>query len=213
MTNEDFTLYEMHLSGNCYKIRLAASLLGIKLKLVEHDVTKGETQTPEFLSNINSNGRVPVLKIGKDVLLPESSAACFYLASTASSPKTKLIPDDKLENARMLQWMFFEQYSHEPAIAVLRFWYKFVGEGNFTDYHKMLLPRKMEQGKKALDVMEEHLEGREWFVGDGVTLADVVLFAYTHCAHEGRIDLEEWPRVKQWVRRVEGIDGFISMDE
>ena len=102
-------LHEMHLSGNCYRIRLTAAFLGVKLKLVEYDLLNGATRTPDFLSKINSNGKIPVLQVGEDVFLPESYAACFYLASTAPGKTNMLIPEDKLEHARMLQWMFFEQ--------------------------------------------------------------------------------------------------------
>lgn len=209
------TLHEMHLSGNCYKIRLVASLLGLKLKLIEYNNLKGETQTADFKANVNANGKIPVLQIGTDIFLPESGAACYYLANTNDS-KRNLIPEDRLEHARMLQWMFFEQYSHEPAIAVLRFWHFFVGVKNLTELQKAQIPGKEKQAREVLDVMERHLEeeeGRKWFVGSEVTLADVVLFAYTHRLHEAQLDLGGWKRVKEWCERVEALDGFVGIED
>ena len=210
---DELTLHDMQLSGNCYRIRLTAALIGVKLKLIEYDLLNGATRTPDFLTKINPNGKIPVLQIGKDIFLPESYAACFYLARTASNPKTTLVPEDKLEHAWMLQWMFFEQYSYEPAIAVLRFWYKFIGEANLSEEQRMLIPSKRKLGEKALDVMEEHLKGRKFFVGESLTLADVGLYAYTHCAHESGFDLEGWPSVKEWCGRVARVEGFVSMEE
>lgn len=216
-TNKDtkLTLHEMHVSGNCYKIRLVASLLGIKLNLIEHNILKGETRTPEFTSKINANGRIPVLQIGTDTFLPESGAACYYLASS-NNPKRTLIPEDRLEHARMLQWMFFEQYSHEPAIAVLKFWRIFVGMENLTELQRMQVEGKEKQAREVLDVMERHLQeegGRKWFAGEEVTLADVSLFAYTHSLHDSGLELERWPRVKEWVDRVKTLEGFVAMED
>lgn len=213
-----YILHEQHDSGNCYKIRLTASLLGQlnKLRLIQYNVLKQETRTPEYLQNINSNGRVPVLQIDPSTFLPESNAACYYLATDPNPrPGTRsLVPSDRLEQARMLQWMFFEQYTHEPSVAVLRFWKTFVGLDNISDVQRVQLPGKEKQARDALSVMEKHLaEGRQWFVGDGVTLADVALFAYTHCAHSAGLDLKEWPSVAAWVERVRNLDGFVSMEE
>ena len=125
---DDLTLHQFHSSGNCYKIRLTAALLGVKLKAIQYDIKKGETRTPEYLSNINSAGRIPVLQIGEDKFLPESDAACYYLATGSN-----LIPTDRLEHAEVLRWMFFEQYQHETNIATLRWWITYVGVDNLSD--------------------------------------------------------------------------------
>ncbi|KAM3421569.1 hypothetical protein BST61_g1956 [Cercospora zeina] len=127
-----FTLHQTSRSGNCYKIPLTASLAGIKIdKIVQYDIHKGETRTQDYLSNINSNGKAPVLQIGSDTFIPESNAAIYYLAD-----KSPLIPSDRLLHAQMLQWMSFEQYSHEPASAVLRFWVALGGLENCTEEEK-----------------------------------------------------------------------------
>ena len=213
MAAHKFTLHEMHNSGNCYKIRLTAALLGIKLDLIEYNTLKGETRTQDYLSDVNANGRIPVLQTGNDTFLPESGAACFYLASgnDAAIKRRKLIHDDRLEHARMLQWMFFEQYSHEPAIAVLRFWRTMVGVDNLSDLQRLQISTKEKQAREVLAVMHGHLEGREWFVGDEVTLADVVLFAYTHCLADTGLELADWRAVEAWVERVKTLDGFVSL--
>ena len=117
-------LHEYSASGNCYKIRLTAGLLGLPIERREYDILKGETRTPEFLAHVNANGRIPVLQVG-DRFLPESNAACFYLADG-----TRLVPEDRFDRADMLRWMFFEQYNHEPNIATLRFWLAYVGEAD-----------------------------------------------------------------------------------
>lgn len=207
----------MHISGNCYKIRLTASLLGIKLNLIEYNIHKSETRTQRFTTHVNANGRVPTLQIDSSTFIPESNAACVYLASSPDA-RRKLIPDDRLEHAQMLQWMFFEQYSHEPNVAVLRNWRAFVGMENLTELQRLQVEGKEKAGKEALDVMERHLGGnggeeRKWFVGDDVSVADVALFAYTHCADTAGFDLAGWPRVKAWVERVSEVDGFTALDD
>ena len=208
---DDLTLHQMQISGNCYKIRLTAALLGIKLNKVEYDIRNGETRTPEFLSKINANGRIPMLQIGKDTFLPESSAACYYIASNS-----RVIPTDRLEHAEMLQWMFFEQYSHdshEPYVATLRWWLNYIGMENLSEEQKYLLPSKRRQGEEALSIMDKHLSGRDFFVGETLTLADVSLYAYTHVAGEGGYDLERWPNVKKWCERVSQEKGYLSLDD
>lgn len=205
------TLHQTTRSGNCYKIPLTAALVGTKIdKVINYNTLKGETRTEHYLSNINSNGKVPVLQIGSETFMPESNAAMYYIAD-----KSPLIPTDRLLHAQMLQWMFFEQYSHEPAIAVLRFWVAIKGLDNCTEDERKSVPAKTKAGEAALDVMEKHLSaegGRKWFIGDGVTLADVALFAYTHVAHESTyFDLMDWPNVRDWCERVTGLDGFVSM--
>ncbi|CAK1360198.1 uncharacterized protein RHO25_003515 [Cercospora beticola] len=206
----DLTLHQTTRSGNCYKISLAASLVGIKIdRIINYDTLKGETRSEHFLSEINGNGKVPVLQIGPHTFMPESNAAMYYIAD-----KSHLIPTDRLLHAQMLQWMFFEQYTHEPAIATLRFWVAIKGLENCTIDEKNAMNGKMVAGWHALDIMEMHLMrgGRKWFVGDGVTLADLALFAYTHVAHESTFfDLMDWPNVRDWCERVKGLNGFVSM--
>src|SRR3954452_20174270 len=176
---EKLTLHEYSPSGNCYKIRLTATLLGLPLERREYDILRGETRTAEFLQDVNANGRIPVLQIG-DRFLPESNAACFYLAED-----TRLVPEDRFYRADMLRWMFFEQYNHEPNVATMRFWVAFVGEERLNAAQRAQIPSKRAAGDAALKLMDEHLAGREWLVGNGVSLADVALYAYTHVAEEG----------------------------
>src|SRR5918999_1964243 len=137
-------LHEYAQSGNCYKIRLTAALLGLPLERREYDIMKGETRTAEFLARVNANGRIPVLQVGER-FIPESNAACFYLAD--GSP---LIPQDRFDRADMLRWMFFEQYNHEPNVATMRFWTAFVGEANLADEQRALIPAKRKAGAAAL---------------------------------------------------------------
>ncbi|MEM7665414.1 MAG: glutathione S-transferase family protein [Pseudomonadota bacterium] len=203
---EALTLHEDPRSGNCYKIRLTASLLGVPLKTLQYDILQGETRTPEFLANVNAHGRIPVLQVG-DRFLPESNAACWYLADGSD-----LIPQDRFDQAQMLRWMFFEQYSHEPNIATLRFWCKFVGVPNLSQQQRDQMMGKRIAGCDALSTMNTHLEGRDWFAGSQASLADIVLFAYTHVAGEGGFDLPSYPAVQSWVERVPSLSGFIAMD-
>ena len=144
-------LHEDPVSGNCYKIRLVAAHLGLPLERRSYDIRKGETRTPAFLSTVNANGRIPVLQVG-DRFLPESSAACFYLADGSD-----LIPDDRFDRADMLRWMFFEQYNHEPNVATLRFWLAFIGEDDLSAAQKALIPAKRAAGEAALDLMDAPL--------------------------------------------------------
>jgi glutathione S-transferase len=203
---ETLVLHEYAASGNCYKVRLTAALLGLALERREYDIMAGETRTPEFLANVNANGRIPVLQIG-DRFIPESNAACFYLAD--GSP---LIPGERFERADMLRWMFFEQYNHEPNVATLRFWLAFVGEARLSALQRALLPGKREAGEAALRLMDEHLAGRDFLVGDGLSLADIALYAYTHVAEEGGFDLGRYRAVTAWIARVASAPGYLPMD-
>jgi glutathione S-transferase len=198
-------LHEYSQSGNCYKIRLTGALLGLPLERREYDILKGETRTPDFLTKVNPNGRIPVLQVG-DRFVPESNAACFYLADG-----TELVPEDRFDRADMLRWMFFEQYNHEPNLATLRFWLAFVGEERLNDLQRTLLPGKREAGEAALRLMDEHLAGRAFLVGDRLSLADVALYAYTHVAEEGGFDLGTCPAVTAWLERVASAPGYAPM--
>ena len=202
---DKLTLHEYSASGNCYKIRLTAALLGLTLERREHDILKGETRTPEFLRDVNANGRIPVLQVGER-LLPESNAACFYLAE--GSP---LIPQDRFDRADVLRWMFFEQYNHEPNVATLRFWIAYVGEDRLTDAQKAQIPSRRAAGDAALKVMDEHLQGRAFFVGDRLSVADIALYAYTHVAEEGGFDLSAYPAVGRWLEAVAQEPGYIPI--
>jgi len=199
-------LHEYAASGNCYKVRLTAALLGRSLERREYDIMKGETRTPEFLAGVNANGRIPVLQAG-DRFIPESNAACFYLADG-----TPLVPGDRFERADMLRWMFWEQYNHEPNVATLRFWTGWVGLDNLTDAQRAQLPAKRAAGEAALALMDEHLAGRPWFVGGGATLADIALYAYTHVAGGGGFRLADYPNIGAWLDRVAATPGYVSMD-
>ena len=199
-------LHEYSLSGNCYKIRLTAALLGVSIERREYDILKGETRTPDFIANVNANGRIPVLQIGNR-FIPESNAACYYLADDSA-----LVPSDRFHNADMLRWMFWEQYSHEPNIATLRFWTGWVGMDNLAEVQRLQVASKREAGNAALKLMDEHLAGREWLVGTAISLADICLFAYTHVADGGGFDLQSYPNVVAWIDRVKAQPKFLPID-
>ena len=206
---ETYLVHEDPRSGNCYKIKLTAALLGIAVEQQQYDILRGETRTPEFLSNINRNGRIPVLQINREngsKFLPESNAACWYLAS-----RSELIPSDRFAQADMLRWMFFEQYKHEPTIATLRYWLSIVGEANLSEQQRSQIMAKRIAGCDALQLMDEHLTESSWIAGDKVTLADIVLFPYTHVAEEGGFGLEDYSHVCAWIERVQTLDGFVPM--
>ncbi|MXO51953.1 glutathione S-transferase family protein [Erythrobacter gaetbuli] len=201
----DYTLHEDPRSGNCYKIKLTAALVGVPLALRQYDIMAGETRTAAFLEQVNPNGRIPVLQVD-DRFLPESNAACWYLAEGSA-----LVPETRFERADMLRWMFFEQYSHEPNIATLRFWLHFVGEDKLTEQQDAQIMAKRIAGCEALALMDAHLATRDWFVGDSVTLADIALYAYTHVAGDGGFKLDEYPAIRAWLARVEALPGYIAM--
>ncbi len=185
-------LYDYLPSGNGYKVRLLLTQLGTPFERIELDILKGETRTPAFLAK-NPNGRIPLLELDNGGFLPESDAILFYLAEG-----TALLPDDRFDRARVLQWMFFEQYSHEPNIATVRFWL----HSAMTDERRAMLEGKRKLGYAALDVMERHLASRSFFVGEGYTIADIALYAYTHVADEGGFDLSRFSAVRDWMQRV-----------
>ena len=200
-------LHEDARSGNCYKIRLTAAHVGIDLERRNYDIMKGETRTPEYLRDVNANGRIPVLQDG-DRFLPESNAICFFLANGS-----KLIPDGHFDQADMLRWMFWEQYSHEPNIATLRFWRCNVGIDALTDAQRMQMTGKREAGLAALDLMDKHLAERKWFVADRFSLADICLFAYTHVADEADFDLEAYPDIIRWMERIMLMPEHIGLED
>lgn len=202
----DLILHEYARSGNCYKIRLTAAHVGKGLERREYDIMKSETRTPLFLETVNANGRIPVLQVG-DRFLPESNAACFYLADGSA-----LIPDDAFDRADMLRWMFWEQYNHEPNVATLRFWFGWIGEANFSEVQRVNLPGKRAAGEAALQLMEEHLAGHDWFAAGRFTLADIALYAYTHVCEDGGYRLADYPNVQAWLARVAAQPGHVSID-
>ena len=203
---EKLILHEDPSSGNCYKVRLTAAHVGLPLETRAYDIMKGETRTEEFLANVNPNGRIPVLQVG-DRLIPESNAACFYLADGSS-----LVPADRFDRADMLRWMFFEQYNHEPNIATVRYWLRFVGLEALSGLQREQIGIKRKAGNEALKLMDEHLAGREWLVGDSITLADICLFAYTHVADEADFDLNLYPGIIAWMERIMLHPRHIEMD-
>ena len=207
----ELTLHQDPRSGNCYKIALTASLLGVPLAVRDYDIMQGQTRTPEFLASVNANGRIPVLQIGVEEqggrFLPESNAACWFLAQG-----TPLIPSERFAQADVLRWMFFEQYNHEPNVATLRFWLRFVGQDRLTPEQKAQIPVKRAGGDAALRLMDDHLASRDWFVGTAATLADVALFAYTHVCEQGCFALDDYPAVRAWIARVQALPGFVAME-
>src|SRR4051812_29006605 len=204
--SERLVLHEYAASGNCYKVRLTAAFVGVHLERREYDIMKGETRTPDFLANVNANGRIPTLQIG-DRFLPESNAACIYLATGSV-----LIPEDRFDHADMLRWMFWEQYNHEPNVATLRFWYGWIGEANFSELQRANLPGKRAAGLAALALMDEHLATRNFFVAERLTLADIALYAYTHVCEDGGFVLADYPNLQAWLARVAAQPGHISID-
>jgi glutathione S-transferase len=187
-------------------VRLTAALVGKSIERREYDIIKGETRTSDFIANVNSNGRIPVLQVD-DRFIPESNAACYYVAE--GSP---LVPTDPFDHADMLRWMFWEQYSHEPNVATLRFWMRWLGPDNLSDLQRLQMPTKRTAGNAALKLMDDHLIGREWFVGNSISLADICLYAYTHVAGDAEFDLSRYPQVVEWMARIEADPRYIPID-
>jgi glutathione S-transferase len=196
-------LYNSQVSGNCYKVRLLLAHLGIPYERREVDVVD-RSNRPALLGGLNPSLRVPTLVLDDGRALGESGAILWYFGEG-----TRFVPEDRYERAQVLQWMFFEQYDHEPAIAVARFWLDYSGRADeVTDQ----VPEWHAKGKRALAAMEQHLGAREWFVGDGMTLADIALYAYTHVADEGGYDLEPYPATRAWLERVSSEPGHVPID-
>jgi glutathione S-transferase len=198
-----YTLYSMQRSGNSYKARLVLAQLGIPHRRVEIDILRGESRTPDFLA-MNPNGRVPLLEVAPGRYLAESNAILWYLAG--GSP---LAPDDKIERAEALQWMFFEQHSLEPNIGAAYFWLALIRGGRELQQHA--IEDWMEQGHAALGVMEKHLATNDWFAAGRYTIADIALYAYTHVADQCDFDLAPYPAVRAWLARVADEPGHVAM--
>ena len=196
-------LYDSPVSGNCYKVRLLFAHLGLAYERRAVDVVD-RSNRPDLLGGLNPALRVPTLVLDDGRPLAESGAILWYFGEG-----TRFVPDDRYLRAQVLQWMFFEQYDHEPAIAVVRFWVAYSGRAEaFADR----LDERMAAGYRALDAMERHLDGRAFLVGDTFTLADVVLYAYTHVADEGGFDLGAYPAVRAWLGRVAAEPGHVPID-
>ncbi|MDQ3378135.1 MAG: glutathione S-transferase family protein [Actinomycetota bacterium] len=193
-------------SGNGYKIRLLLAQLNVPFERIEYDIDRGETRTPGFLQRVNPNGRVPVLETDDGEALAESGAILFYL-----SEGTPFLPDGRLGRARVLRWMFFEQYSHEPNVATPRYWATHGVE--MTEERRLSLETKRKLGHDALGVMEGHLRQNDFFVGGRYTVADIALYAYTHVAGEGGFDLAGYPAVLAWIDRVAAQPGHIPITQ
>jgi len=199
-----FTLYSMRRSGNCYKVRLALAQLDIPHELVEIDILQGETRTPEFLA-MNPSGHVPLLKVSSDRYIAESNAILWYIAGD-----TALVPEDRADRAELLQWMFFEQHSLEPNLGAAYFWLTLVKGGRELQQHA--LEDWLEEGERALGVMERHLARHEFFAAGRYTIADIALYGYTHLAHLADFDVSRFPAVRAWLDRVAAQPSHITMD-
>jgi glutathione S-transferase len=196
-------LYNSPVSGNCYKVRLLAAHLGLPLELHEVDVVDRSNRR-ELLGDLNPALRVPTLVLDDGRPLAESAAILWYLGDGS-----RFVPTDAYARAQVMQWLCFEQYDHEPGVAVARFLLAYSGR---PDEYVELIAERQKQGMRALRAMEGHLSGREWFVGDEMTLADIALYAYTHVAPEGGIDLEPYPAVRAWLDRVAAQPGHVAID-
>ena len=196
------TVYGFAPSGNCHKVRLLLEQLGREYRWVETDSARGATRTPEFLAK-NANGRVPLVELDDGRTLAESNAILCWLADG-----TEYLPADNWERAQALAWMFFEQYSHEPYIAVARF---IRGWSPADSPRRADLPRLRERGHQALAVMERHLASHPWFTGARYGVADIALFAYTDVAHHGGFDLAPYPALRDWLSRVRATPRFVPM--
>ena len=197
-------LYDYLSSGNGYKVRLLLAQLEIPYQRIERDIMTGETRTPEHLA-INPNGRVPVLELEDGRRLAESNAILAYLAED-----TPYLPGNRWGRAQVLQWMFFEQYNHEPNIAVARFWATHLAPGEKSEAE---LADKREKGYAALDVMEQRLNDNEFLVGGHYSIADIALYAYTHVADEGGFDLGRYPAVGRWLERVRAEPRYVPITQ
>jgi len=191
-------------SGNAYKVRLLLTHLGQPFQRMEYDVTKAETRTAEFLA-LNPDGRIPLLQFPDGRLLAQSNAILFYLAQDS-----RYLPTDAFAQAKVLQWMFFEQYSHEPNIAVARYWLHFLDR---SQVQQALLEEKWQKGYQALEVMEKRLGAADFLVGEDYSIADIALYAYTHVADEAEMDLGPYPGIRRWLDRVAEQPGHVLISQ
>ena len=189
-----YKLYDFLPSGNGYKVRLLLNLLDIPFTRIELNILERETRTPEFLQK-NPKGKIPLLEIAPDKYLSESNAILYYLAQ-----ETDFFPQDKYARAQVMQWLCFEQYSHEPNIATSRYWISILDQ---PEKYREQLQHKQRLGYVALEVMEQHLRDRHFFVAETYTIADIGLYAYTHVASEGGFNLQKFPQILAWLKRVE----------
>jgi glutathione S-transferase len=196
-------LYDSPVSGNCYKVRLLLAHLGLPYERRTVDVIDRSNRR-ELLGELNPALRVPTLVLDDGRPLGESGAILWYLGEG-----TRFVPDDAYERAQVLQWMFFEQYDLEPAIAVVRFWVAYSGRPEEFEPER---PAKMRAGERVLARLEEHLDGRAYLVGDSLTLADIAVYGYTHVAEEGGFSLEPYPAVRAWLDRVAAEPGHVPID-
>jgi glutathione S-transferase len=197
-----YRVHGMAMSGNCHKVRVALDVLGLAYQWTEIDILEGATRKADFLA-MNPNGKVPVLEIEPGSYLAESNAILCYLADG-----TRLMPAERLAKARVMQWLFFEQYSHEPYIAVARFLRKIHPD---PGSQLAIADSRMDGGYRALQVMENHLSRAPFFVAERFTIADIALYAYTHVAGDGGFDLERFPAVRAWLDRVSAQPGCTAM--
>ena len=196
-------LYNSPVSGNCYKVRLLLAQLGLKYETLELSVVDRSNRA-EVLGELNPGLRVPTLVLDDGRPLGESNAILWYLGDG-----TDYVPKDRYERAQVLQWCCFEQYSHEPYIAVVRFWLRYSGT---PERFSELVPEKQKGGYAALDALERGLEGRDFLVGGRYSIADIALYAYTHVADEGDFDLATYPAIRAWLERVAAQAGHVTID-
>lgn len=199
-------LHQMQISGNCYKIRLAARQLGVALTLQEYPLASGLTRKPEFLAK-NPIGRVPMLELDDGRCLAELGAILFHLAEG-----THLVPTDAWDRAKMLEWMFFEQYEHEPYVAVARRWLGFEPK-EALEAKRHLVPEWHAKGNAALRIMDAHLAKADWLSGGRYSIADIALYAYTHVAGDGGFDLARYPGIGGWLKRVAAQPNYITLQQ
>lgn len=195
-------LYDHLDSGNGYKARLILALRGMQYERIGVDTLHGASRTPEFLA-INANGKIPALELDDGRILTESGAILYYLASGSS-----YLPDDAWDRADVLQWMFFEQYSHEPNIAVMRSWRR---HDLVTSENENLVPGKMAEGNRVLGIMNDHLAEHDYMAAGRFTIADIALYAYTHVCGDGGFDLEQYPHIQRWCDRIAAQPGYVPM--
>ena len=199
-----YKLYDFLPSGNGYKVRLLLSQLQIPFELIELNILNKETRTLEFLA-INSNGKIPVLEITPDQFISESNAILYYL-----SQDTAYFPQDKYQQGQVMQWLFFEQYSHEPNIATPRYWISILKQ---PDKYSEQIKQKQKLGYAALNVMEQHLKNHDFLVADKYTIADIALYAYTHVSEAGGFDLTPFTAIQSWFKRIESQPRYISITD